>query len=97
MERVEVEKTIFKIKQVIHRSLNNRQYERALKIVSLCANILYDTNILYMDPDLEIVLQQLAQILLPSEICKNIESSMDDKSCNNSDAKALAGGLLIAT
>ena len=77
MERIEVEKLICKLKRIVQRFVNNQQYEMALKLVSLCANILYDTNIYYVDLDLELVLQKTAQALLLSETCERTKEVED--------------------
>ena len=41
------------IKYAVKKTLENGQYDTALKLISLCAYVLYDTNIYYMDSELE--------------------------------------------
>ena len=77
MERVEVERIICSLKRVIQQSVEKRQYEKALKFVSLCARILYDANIRYMDSELELTLQKVAQTLFPPEACENAALGMN--------------------
>lgn len=77
MERFEVEKNICDLKAVIRKALKNQQYETALKLVYVCAGMIYNTNLCYCDADLESTLQQIAQVLLPFETCENIASAAE--------------------
>lgn len=77
MERSDVENVVSNIKRVLQKALKNQWYETALNLVSSCAYVLYDTNIYYMDSELEAVLQQLAQVVLPSKTSLNSVLEMD--------------------
>lgn len=77
MERTEVEKRVSDLKSLIKKTLAGQKYETTLKLVSLCARILYDTNIYYMDQELEQVLRQIAFAILPSEACTNNMAAVD--------------------
>lgn len=53
ISRVLVEKYISRIKKKAEKQMGYGNYDAALVLISLAANILYETNIYYMDTDLE--------------------------------------------
>ena len=55
-----VEKVISKIQKAIKKSIYLQKYEDALYLISICANILYQTNIYYKDDNLENAIDKLA-------------------------------------
>ena len=44
---------VLQMKKKIQREIGKRHYEQALKLISCCADILYLSNIYYVDNDLE--------------------------------------------
>ncbi|WP_022756273.1 hypothetical protein [Butyrivibrio fibrisolvens] len=48
-----IQKIIDKNKKIIHKCIKYGKYEDALLLISISANILYNTNIYYLDDDLE--------------------------------------------
>ena len=57
-------KTLAETKKAISRCINNKRYDDALSLISLCASLLYQTNIYYVDNDLENALRIISQKLI---------------------------------
>lgn len=53
MEKFQIEAITNKLKKAINLAITNNKYEDSLSLISLCAQILYQTNIEYYDVDLE--------------------------------------------
>ena len=64
MQRLEVVTLIDKLKRFILREIERGHYDNALGMISTCANILYQTNIYYMDRVLENDIARIADELL---------------------------------
>lgn len=65
MLRSEVESLINQLKGFILTEIEKRNYDNALGMISTCANILYQTNLYYMDSMLENSIAEIAEKLLP--------------------------------
>ena len=48
-----IEKMLNKLKKAISDEMTDGNYDMALSLISVCASILYQTNIRYTDGDLE--------------------------------------------
>ena len=57
-------KSLAETKKAISRCINNKRYDDALSLISLCASLLYQTNIYYVDNDLENALRIISQKLI---------------------------------
>lgn len=53
MNKEQVESEIAKLKRKISRNIDESKYDIALQEIKLCAKILYETNLYYMDEELE--------------------------------------------
>lgn len=62
-KRSYVEKIIKRLKQGIEKELDNKQYCNALSLISICANVLYISNLYYTDKMLEDSLQKISNEL----------------------------------
>ncbi len=60
----EIEKAVLEIKDEIAKEFKKQNYENVLSFVSLCANVLYQTNFCYFDEDLETIIKKSADILI---------------------------------
>lgn len=78
MKLNEVKKLISKLKNAITNELNEHNYENALSLISTCGNILYQSNIYYMDNDLEHALERVAKELRLNKFMKLDHSVQDD-------------------
>ena len=65
--QVLVERNICKIKKIIERKIIENKYNDALELVSLAAFILYETNLYYMDIDLENYIECLASKVVETD------------------------------
>lgn len=68
-----VEKYVGRIKRKIEKQAEWGNYDAALELVSLAANILYETNIYYMDADLERYIKLLAEKTVRTDIAYSPE------------------------
>ncbi len=72
------EKVINRLKGIINKNLNNKNYETALAACSVCAEIMYMHNQTYVDEELEIFLQQIGNQIIKvnkqNEITKPLAS-----------------------
>ena len=71
-----VEEWITKLKRAINIELKKQNYNGALSLVSVCSNIIYQTNAKYMDSDLEQVVKSIADSAKLNEL--NGEQLNDD-------------------
>lgn len=55
-----VEDIVSDLKKSAHEAYEKNKYDEALSLVSICASVLYQTNIYYRDDDLEELIQKLA-------------------------------------
>ena len=62
-----VKKIIEKTKRNISKCIKRKKYDDALSLISICASILYQTNIYYQDNDLEKALNIIARKLITNE------------------------------
>lgn len=53
MERLEVENLVAELKKAISKEIQKNRYENAFNIISVCAMLLYEANLYYMDEQLE--------------------------------------------
>lgn len=58
-----VQKLVNRTKRVINKAIKAGRYEDALRLISICARILYQTNIYYVDDDLEFAIDKIANAL----------------------------------
>ena len=77
MERKQAEHIVLKLKRVIEKEFQNQHLEETLRLISLCADVLYNTNIYYMDPELESSLQKISGYLLSTKKCADIAADAD--------------------
>lgn len=61
MKRETVDSIVDNLKKNITREFRNGRYNSMLELMSVCASILYETNVSYCDPFLEENLQEVAQ------------------------------------
>ncbi len=54
-----IEKIVFKLKESAKRESKYGRYNNTLKLVSVCANLLYESNLYYADYELELILESL--------------------------------------
>lgn len=55
------------IKIKIRRTLKQRKYEDTLSLIKLCCSILYNTNLWYVDDELENIIKYVSNEILPCE------------------------------
>lgn len=66
MESAEkIKKLVTRYKSVIRKKISNQKYNAALSLISLSADLLYTSNIYYMDEELEDDLIEISQSLIP--------------------------------
>ena len=59
MKKATIERIVSKLKKNARRELKYGRYNNALNLVSVCANLLYQSNIYYVDYELEVILESL--------------------------------------
>lgn len=74
----EIEKILVKIENIINTEIEKKNYDFALSQISICANILYQTNICYVDVGLEHALERIARELEFNKFVKTKEDLDDD-------------------
>lgn len=67
---IETKKIIEQLKNIANSAIKNRNYNRALSAISVCAGILYSFNQWYKDDDLESMLLDLSQALVKTPMKK---------------------------
>ncbi len=71
-----IEKRIEKLKKVAGKEIERRNYDMALNLISAAAEILYKTNIRYVDADLEDMLRKIGILL-------ELDKPENGKICND--------------
>lgn len=66
-----IESLITKLKNAISKEMDNDNYDMALSLISVCATILYQTNIRYTDNDLEQSLADVGKKLVVNKLQGN--------------------------
>ncbi|MCI7322099.1 MAG: hypothetical protein MR508_02150 [Lachnospiraceae bacterium] len=65
VEKDEVIEVVNKIKYAIQKELSKENVNHVLSLISTCARLLYETNLYYMDQELEDTLKSLAHKFIP--------------------------------
>lgn len=68
MQKEKIHRCIRKIKKRIKKERLKENYEAALIAIRCCASILYESNIYYMDPELELELDELSHKIINSTL-----------------------------
>ena len=69
-------KYINKLKVTIEDLIQNKKYNKALKYISLCSDLLYHYNQYYCDKDLENDIKQISESLLQKSNIKELDEDV---------------------
>ena len=64
LEKKEIENLVSYLKKAIEKEYNRKNYEMVLELISNAATILYNTNIYYVDDDLEEYLKKVSNCVV---------------------------------
>lgn len=78
MKKERVEQIVQKIKQNIEREILKKNWDHVLELVSLCASVLYETNICYTDIMMESCLQQAAAWMKEDSLTFRVDNADDN-------------------